>query len=268
VLLATLLDASAHAQDKFALREEETEFAEPAGAAAAQGSRDSTWNTDPSAWTVIIYPVYGVAPIFGAHVNLPSLPNGPGGGSGIPPSSGLISTSLNGAAFAGFEIDKSKWSATGTFLWGGLSGDHNAPKVHIGLDILYGQLMVGREIVDGLTLEGGFRRSALKITADVGSYPEVTRKPGVWDPLVGITYRKVFARKWRFEGHLDGGGFGVGADVSVNATARFDWRFARHFGVTMGGTALHFQLSDTVLHQTLTIRQTFYGPVFGFGIYF
>jgi hypothetical protein len=68
--------------------------------------------------------------------------------------------------------------------------------------------------VDDLTLEGGFRRTALKLTADIASYPEVTRKPGVWDPLVGITYRKAFARKWRFEGYLDGGGFGVGADVS------------------------------------------------------
>jgi hypothetical protein len=220
---------------------------------------------------VIIYPVYGLAPIFGAHVNLPSLPslpNAPGGGSAGIPTSGLVSTSLNGAAFAGFEIDKSKWSATGTFLYAGLSGDHKAPKVHIGLDMIYGQLMIGREIVDGLSLEGGFRRSALKITADVGSYPEFTRKPGVWDPLVGITYRKVFARKWRFEGHLDGGGFGVGADVSIGAEARVDWRFARHFGVAMGATALHFQLSDTVVQKTLTIRQTFYGPAFGFGIYF
>jgi hypothetical protein len=73
--------------------------------------------------------------------------------------------------------------------------------------------------------------------------------------------------------HVDGGGFGVGSDVDIGASIRADWRFVKHFGVMFGGEALHLQLSKPVLEQTslsrtLTFRQTLYGPVFGFGIYF
>jgi hypothetical protein len=66
---------------------------------------------------------------------------------------------------------------------------------------------------------------------------------------------------------LEGGGFGVGTDVSVAASARADWMFAKHFGITMGAAAWHFQISNTVLQKALVMRQTVYGPIFGFGLY-
>jgi hypothetical protein len=73
--------------------------------------------------------------------------------------------------------------------------------------------------------------------------------------------------------HLDGGSFGVGSDVDVQAAVRLAWRFARHFGLTMGGAALHFQFindvfNDTRLSRTLKLRQTLFGLVIGFSIYF
>jgi hypothetical protein len=147
-----------------------------------------TYGKNPSDWNVTIYPVYAWAPIFGASVNLPTFPELPGGG-GIHPG-GKVSGSFNGAVFAGYLIEKSKWSTSGAFLWAGLSGEQSNPHVKVNLDVLYGQVLGGREILPNLTLEGGVRRMALKITAEVGEFPSVRRKPGVWDPLVGLSYRK------------------------------------------------------------------------------
>ena len=237
------------------------------GNAPSSGTTSSGnfWELDPSAWHVTIYPLFGFAPVFGAHVDVPfDLPNRPGGGTG----SGTATGSLNGALFSGFEVEKSRWYATGNFLWAGLSADRTTPQVHLGLDVIYGQVMGGREVLPHLTLEGGVRRMALNIRASALGSAEVSRKPGLWDPLIGMTWRQPLGRKWLLTAHLDGGGFGVGSDVAYDAAARADWRFARHFGVTMGAAALHFQVTDTVQQRTLVIKQTMWGPIFGFGIYF
>jgi hypothetical protein len=166
---------------------------------------------------------------------------------------------------------------TANVLYAGMSGDRTSPHVHLGLNVIFGGILVGRQLLlDGLSLEGGFRRMALHINATVLDYPEVSRKPGVWDPLIGATYRRQLSKKWRLIGHFDGGGFGVGCDYDMVEGARADWRFAKHFGLDMGLAALQFKISDTksvtvgntVLRKTLTLSQTTWGPQFGFGIYF
>ena len=246
-------------------------------AAPDSGSPDSTgsssgsaWETDRSAWKVAIYPVYLWLPVFGAHIDmpaLPTLPSNPGVGSGT------ASSAFNGAGFAAFEIQKSGWSGDGAFLLASISGDNTNPNVNVGLHIKYGQLMGGHEILKGLSLEGGVRRMAFNINATVGAYPEVRRQVGVWDPLLGLTWRRQLGRKWMLRAHMDGGGFGVGSDVTLAGSIRADWRFAKHFGVTFGAAALYFDISDTVIDsagfkKTLVARQSLYGPIAGFGIYF
>src|SRR5262249_9812601 len=156
-----------------------------------------------------------------ASINLPQIPASPGGGggdgggsSGLHPG-GKVSGSFNGAAFAGYRIEKSKWSTDGGILWAGLAADSSSPRAYLSLHGIYGQIMGGREILPDLPVEGGVRGMALKITAEVGTFPAVSRKPGVWDPLIGLSYRKHFGRKWRVNLHADGGGFGVGSDVDV-----------------------------------------------------
>lgn len=243
----------------------------PHPALAGSSSVDSNWEKDPSAWQVAIYPIYAWVPVFGASVKIPAppLPSNPVAGEGT--ASGTTSGSLNGAAFVGAEILKSKWSVTANALWAGLSGDRDTPRAHIGLDVIYGQLMAGREIVPTLSLEGGFRRMTLNLNASVddssGHEVSGSAKPGFWDPLIGMTWRK-HVGNWQFRTHFDGGGFGVGSDVSLGASLLADWRFAKHFGVAMGGGALHFQETSTISEKSYTVRQTVYGPVFGFGIYF
>jgi hypothetical protein len=133
--------------------------------------------------------------------------------------------------------------------------------------------MAGHTLGKGFSLEGGVRRIAFNTSATVGERAEVNREPGVWDPLVGMTWRYQASKRWALRAHMDGGGFGVGTDVSIGAAFRADVRFAKHFGMTMGFAGMHFQIADSILDntpykKTLTIRQTLYGPVLGFGIYF
>ncbi len=225
---------------------------------------------EPGDWRIAIYPIWGWMPLFGASVNVPTSPT-------TAPSGADVNGSFNGAALAGYRIEKSGWSTTGNFLWAGLSADQDQPKAHLGLDVIFAQLMGGREVLPNLSLEGGVRRMALKISAQAESSPEVSAKPGVWDPLIGMTYRRDVGRKWRLTAHLDGGGFGAGSDITVAGTGTAEWQFAKHFGLAFGYSALHFKISSTVSDRinpqstgasTVTVDQTMHGPIFGFGIYF
>ncbi len=53
--------------------------------------------------------------------------------------------------------------------------------------------------------------------------------------------------------HGDGGGFGIGSDVTYGANAKLDWRFAKHFGLSFGYALLHFEVSDTVAQRTFSL---------------
>ena len=83
-------------------------------------------------------------------------------------------------------------------LWAGLSSERSSnPFARISVDVVFGQLFVGREIVPNLFLEGGFRRMALDVSLQLATFPEVKGTPGVWDPLVGLTYRRQLTKKWK-----------------------------------------------------------------------
>jgi hypothetical protein len=237
-----------------------------ASAMCAYGE-ESVWTKDPSAWKVEIYPIYAWAPFMGANVSLPDFPNLPDQPGASRPS-GNVSGSFNGAAFAGFRLEKSRWAVDTNVLWAGLSADHTNPNAHLKMDVIFGQIMGGREILPNLFLEGGARRLALNVGASIKDSQEVTRKPGFWDPLVGVNYVHPFRRKMRLNLTAAGGGFGVGADVDISVTGKLDWRFAKHFGTTLGYGMLYFKSVNTVRQQTLTVEPTLHGPIVGFGIYF
>jgi hypothetical protein len=174
---------------------------------------------------------------------------------------------LNGAFFGGVHIEKHKVDVDCLFMWAALSAQRTTPHTDLGLDFIFGDAMAGYEVYPGFFVEGGFRRLALNINATIGS-DSASRSPGYWDPLIGLTYRKQLGHKWRVMAHADGGGFGVGSDVDIAITGRAEWQFARHFGATMGYGGMHFSDSDTRDGQTLTIRPTLHGPIFGIGIFF
>jgi hypothetical protein len=174
---------------------------------------------------------------------------------------------------AALRVEKGPWMARANLVWAGLSGEKERPYLKVSGDVIYGELFAGIEVVDHLYVEGGVRRLAVDVTAQVLDYPEVSRKPGVWDPIVGLTYRAPMGEHWLLTMHGDGGGFGVGSEVDANAFVTLDWRMARHFGLTLGYALTYFRLEDTVLdstrlERTLELGATFHGPIIGFKLLF
>jgi hypothetical protein len=217
----------------------------------------------PYGWHTAIYPALAWIPIFGTSVTLPPHPSLP-----IAPSpSGSTNSSFNGAYFGGARFEKGKWSADALFMWTALSAERKTPFTSVNLDFIFGDAHVGRQVIPNLYLEAGFRRLALDLHATVGT-DNANGAPGYWDPLIGLTYRRLLGRKWRILVHGDGGGFGVGSDVDVSASGRAEWQFARHFGLTMGYGGMHFSDSTSIPGGRLSISPTMHGPIFGFGTYF
>jgi len=214
-------------------------------------------------WDIAIYPALAWAPVFGVGVTLPPIASNPI----APAPSASVSNSLNGAYFGGARIEKHKWSADLLFMWAGLSAKRESPFAKVDLDFVFGHVIGGREVLPGFYIEAGARRVALNINATVDT-ESASRSPGFWDPLIGVTYRRLLSRKWRILLHGDGGGFGAGSDVDITATGRAEWQFARHFAIAMGYGGLHLSESSTVGGQTLKISPTLHGPIFGFGILF
>ena len=233
-----------------------------ASSAAEQTEQKHT--KPPYGWDVAIYPVMAWAPVFGTSVTLPPSPSQP---ITTPGPSGSTNSSFNAAYFGGARFERNKWSADFLFMWAALSAHRETPFAKVNLDFVFGDIMAGREILPGLYAEGGVRRLSLDIHAAVES-SSASRSPGFWDPLVGLTYRRQFGRKWRILIHGDGGGFGAGSDVDVATTGRAEWQFARHFGLTMGYGGLYLSGSNTKAGRTLKISPTLHGPIFGFGIFF
>lgn len=237
------------------------------GGAAAQATPEPSPSPRPhSVSRTIVYPILAAVPLFGASVRLPPV-DGPDGGGGEGPS-GSTGSSFDGAALAGFRIDRDRWLFEISGLWAGLSAEREAPRVKVDSDVIYGTAVVGWRVYRDVLVTAGVRRMAVELGAEVEGFPRVERKPGVWDPLVGLTWRKPVGRSWLLEVAFQGGGFGVGADVDLGGHLLADWRFSDRFGLTLGYQVLHFKLSDTVAGKTLETTQTLHGPVLGFGIYF
>ncbi len=89
------------------------------------------------------------------------------------------------------------------------------------------------------------RRLALKYKIEIGDQPDFQRKPGVWDPLVGLAWHRV-GEKLEVHAMFEGGGFGVGTDVELSGGLRLDWKPFEHFGFTGGYNFLYFKLSNTL----------------------
>ena len=192
---------------------------------------------DPEGWDVAVYPILAWLPLsIGIDVNIPA---------------------SNGT-----------WRIEGDAIWAGFGGDRvERPNLTVDLDLIYGHATLGRRVAPDLYLTAGVRRVALKYDITLGELPQVSRTPGVWNPLVGIGWHRT-GPKLEWHASFEGGGFGVGADVDLAGTARVDWKPVRHFGFTGGYNVLYLKLTDTVASRTVIVEPTMHGPVVGIGFYF
>ena len=217
-------------------------------------------------WKVAIYPILAWLPLgIGIDVDVPPIDGGGGGSGG---SVEVIDGRFDGAYLGGFAASKGLFRVDADGLWAAVGGDRpERPFLKVDVDAIYYHVGAGVKVAPDFYLTGGVRRFALKYNIVVGEQPEFERKPGVWDPLVGVGYHKV-ADKFEVHTTFEGGGFGVGADVDLSGMFRMDWKPATHFGLTAGYNFLYFKIEDEVRNRTFTVKQTLHGPILGIGLYF
>lgn len=214
-------------------------------------------------WDVAVYPVLAWVPL-GIEIDVKVPPHdGGSGGSGD-----IIDPRFDGAYLGGVSATNGKWRLDADAIWAAVGGDRvDRPAFSVDVDVIYFHGAVGYALAPGLFATGGVRRFALKYDVKFGDQGNFERKPGVWDPLVGIAYHKL-GRSIDWHATFDIGGFGVGADLDSNTAVRIDWKPTTHFGLTAGYSVLYFKVKNEVRAQTFEVRQSMHGPVFGIGLYF
>jgi hypothetical protein len=214
-------------------------------------------------WHVTVYPVLAWIPTgIGIDVNIPPISTD-GGGSGE-----IVDSRFDGAFFAGVAATNHVWRIDGYGLWAGVGGDRpDRPSLTVDVDLIFGSAKVGRRVAPELYITGGVRRVAFDYAVTLGDLPSLSRKPGLWDPIVGIGWHRE-RQKVEWHAAFDGGGFGVGADVDLAASVSADWKPISHFGFSAGYSILYLKVTDSVANRDLTVKMTVQGPTVGIGLYF
>jgi len=233
-----------------------------AGLAGAQ-SPPTTGIDDTDGWKTIVYPIHAWLPVFGADITLP-----PGGGGGGPTESAKTSGNFNGAALAGFRVERARLSIEGEFIWAGMSGSVEAPRFEITLDTIAFSVLGGFKIAPALYADGGVHRLALNVTASILNFEPVTWKPGIWEPVVGLTFRPQLSKTVRIftQAHL--GFSGDDSTRSGAANASVEWQPIRHLSVGAGWGWLYQRVDGTILRGPVHLAQTLNGPIITLGIPF
>jgi hypothetical protein len=215
-------------------------------------------------WRTSIYPLLVWVPIdVDTSVNVPPI-SGSGGGT----SGDILDSRFDGAYFGGITVTNGVWRVDGDGMWLAFGGDRpERPFLKVDYTIIYGSAKVGRRVAGDFFVSGAVRRIALDYDVVLADLPQLSRKPGLWDPLVGIGWHRV-GPKVEWHASFDGGGFGAGSDVDLSAGVRVDWKPVKHFGFTGGYNLLYLKISDDVLSRTVKISATLHGPSVGIGLYF
>jgi hypothetical protein len=217
-------------------------------------------------WKVAVYPVLGWVPL-GIDINV-NVPPTEGGGGNDGGGGDILEGRFDGAYLGGVSIEKDRLRFDADFVWAAVGGDRpERPHLVVDVDLIYGRGMAGFKVAPELFVMGGVRRVALDYEITLGDLPTFTRKPGIWDPLIGLGWHRV-GEKLEWHGTIEGGGFGAGADVDFATGLRLDWKPIPHFGITGGYYFLYLKGTDTVARREFTYKQTLHGPTLGIGFYF
>jgi hypothetical protein len=223
---------------------------------------------------VVIYPILAQAPVFGAKVDVPSIPGGGGGSEG---GDSTTDWGFNSAYMGGMEIHEKRVFGEFDVLWTKPSASHDAtPRIDVTSDIWAVTLKGGYRVYKGLGITGGARHLSLNVDATM-EFPQSaitlqgSSKRARWLPFVGADWRGLASRKWTINLSADVGVSG-GDDTSSRFRARADWQALPHFSIRMGYQLLHLALgADATLggvsrHWTTT--QNMNGPEVGIGFVF
>jgi hypothetical protein len=242
--------------------------ARAAGSGEQSGPPSSSTET-----TVTIYPLLVRAPIMGAEINLPSIPIDGGG-----EFSGTTDLSLNSAWMTGLSVESGRWFAEAFGLYAALTADRTTPRLEVDTKTYLLNGRAGVRLFDGFSATGGFRLFNVDLDATVtlpilGTTAQGQAERTLWDPLIGVDWRRQVSDRLGFEANLQGGGFGVGTDAEVSAEAYVKWRIARHLLLRTGYTFFYYKMtvadvSIGTFQRTLISKQTLHGPEIAIGIPF
>jgi hypothetical protein len=237
-------------------------------ATASAQSPTAAGGSQADGWRFTVYPILAWVPTnIGIEVNVPI--DGGGGGAGGDVIRGeIVDSRFDGAYLGGFSATNGIWRFDADGVWAAVGGDRpSLPSLTVDVDLIYGVGSVGRSIYKDFYVTAGVRRLALQYDISIADVAPFTRKPGLWDPLVGVAYHHV-GDTLELHGRFDVGGFGVGSDIEYGGSFRLDWKPVRHFGLTAGYNYLMLEFKHELAGKTLEATQTVSGPVVGIGLYF
>ena len=189
-----------------------------AGAAGAQTQTTATSSGSDDGWKVNVYPLLDWVPLgIGIDVSLP--PTGGSGGGGRSSTGGLTGRS---SADSPCRTDSGESTPADCGPPSAATAGQSDVKRSMS-DVIYAHAMGGFKVYKDLYVKGGVRRYALKNDIALAGYGGSQRKPGVWDPLIGLGYHYA-GEKLEVHVTFDGGGFGVGADVDIASAFQVDWK--------------------------------------------
>ena len=174
-------------------------------------------------------------------------------------------TGLNGAFGMRFELETGKATVSISELYLSISHDSTLGSgipTSLSFKMSLFEAYGGYRVVDSLSVIGGVRFVVGQLEYTASSL-SIDQETSLLDPVVGVWYRPQLSRGWRAELGLDVGGFDVGFDISSSASAVFSWR-GKRIGWDVGYRALYMKKSGSEEF----LETTFYGPVFGFEVYF
>jgi hypothetical protein len=242
---------------------------------ATANAQSSSSPYDAEGWKTIIYPIHAWLPVFGADVTLPgqATPPGSGGGSGgITLPSAKTSGNFNGAALAGFRVERSRLSIEGEFLWAGMSGSVEAPRFDMTLNTIAGRLLGGVEVAPALYVDAGVRRFALDIDATILNFQPVNWQPGIWEPMIGFTFRPQISKNLRVFTQADLGFSSDNSSRSGAATGSIEWKPISHLSLGAGWGWMYMRVDGSIgsgfLTKDIHASQTLNGPILTLGIPF
>lgn len=226
---------------------------------------------------VVIYPILVQAPVYGATIDVPSVPGGGGGGGGSEGTSDTTDWGFNSAYMGGMELHGKRLFGEADVLWTKPSASHDVtPRIDVTSDIWAVTLKGGYRVYKGLGITGGARYVRLDLDATL-DFPQsgVTLSGSStrtrWLPFVGGDWRGLASRKWTLDLSADVG-VGTGSDTSTRVRARADWQALPHLSIRLGYQLLHLAVgADATLggvSRHWSTSQDLHGPEVGIGFVF
>jgi hypothetical protein len=149
-----------------------------------------------------------------------------------------------------------------------MSGSVEAPRFEITLDTIAFKVLGGFKIAPALYADGGVRRVALNVTASILNFEPVTWKPGIWEPVVGLTFRPQLSKTVRIFTQAQLGFSGDDSSRSGAVNARVEWQPIRHLTFGGGWGWSYLRVDGTIVRGPVHLSQTLNGPIITLGIPF